>query len=102
MAESRESVDESNSIGLVERRFYTFGTPDAPFRLENGQTLSEVTTCYEQYGELNAAADNVILIEHGLTGSSHAAGRYIHENRRAGYWDGLIGPKKPSTRIATV
>src|SRR5579871_1035703 len=94
MAESRESADDNNSIGLVEQRFYTFATPGDPFVLENGQTLPEVTTCYEQYGALNVAADNVVLVLHGLTGSSHAAGRYIHENRRAGYWDGLIGPGK--------
>ena len=83
-----------NSVGIVERLYYTFGTAEQPFRLDNRQTLPEVTVCYEQYGELNAARDNAILITHGLTGSSHAAGRYAADSRFGGYWDALIGPGK--------
>ena len=79
---------------MVEKRYFTFGSPEDPFILENRQTLPEVTTCYEVYGALNAAADNVILIEHGLTGSSHAAGRYREDSPYAGYWEPLIGPGK--------
>lgn len=78
--------------GLVEIQYFTFGSAEDPFVLENRQTLPSVTTAYEVYGRLNAECDNVILVEHGLTGSSHAAGRYSWENRRAGYWDALIGP----------
>ena len=44
--------------------------------LENRQTIPSVTCAYEVYGELNFERDNVILVEHGLTGNSHAAGRY--------------------------
>ena len=84
----------AGSVGIVARRYYTFGTSVEPFRLENKQTLSEVTVCYEQYGELNAARDNAILITHGLTGSSHAAGRYAADSKFDGYWDALIGPGK--------
>jgi homoserine O-acetyltransferase len=95
MAEAMEArADDPRSVGLVERQFFTFGTADDPFVLENRQTLKEVTTCYEVYGDLNAAGDNAILIEHGLTGSSHAAGRYRLESRTVGYWDPLIGPGK--------
>ncbi len=86
-------VDEDiGAAGLVEVQTYTFASALDPFVFENGQKLSSVTTAYEVYGKLNAARDNVILVEHGLTGSSHAAGRYSWENRRAGYWDRLIGP----------
>ena len=87
-------LSEANSIGIVERLYYTFGTLEQPLRLENKQTLPEVVVCYEQYGELNAARDNAILVTHGLTGSSHAAGRYAADSRFGGYWDALIGPGK--------
>jgi homoserine O-acetyltransferase len=96
MAEAMLAKDDGRSVGLVEKQYFTFGSPEEPFVLENRQTLPEVTTCYELYGELNAAADNVILIAHGLTGSSHAAGRYKDrpDSPYAGYWDPLIGPEK--------
>jgi len=94
MAEAILSTDYERSVGIVEKHYYTFGSPEDPFVLENRQTLPEVTTCYEIYGELNATRDNVILVEHGLTGSSHAAGRYRPDSPYAGYWDPLIGPGK--------
>ena len=91
MAEEMPVHDLDGSVGIVERRYHTFATPDAPFQLEGGSVLPEVTTCYEMYGQLNDAGDNVILIEHGITGSSHAAGRFQPDSRYAGYWDALIG-----------
>lgn len=92
MAEEMPAHDLEGSVGIVERRYNTFATPDDPFVLESGASLPEVTTCFEMYGELNAAGDNVILIEHGITGSSHAAGRFKPDSKYAGYWDALIGP----------
>jgi len=82
----------SNLDGLVEVQNFAFASEAEPFELENRLTLPYVNTAYEMYGQLNADRDNVILVAHGLTGSSHAAGRYSWENRRAGYWDDLIGP----------
>ena len=78
------------SIGLVVKESVTLGE----LVCENRQTLPEVTVAYEKYGELNAAKDNVILVLHGITGSSHAAGKYAWTNRSLGYWDGFIGPGK--------
>ncbi len=94
MAEAMLSSSLEGSVGVVEKRYFTFGSRGEPFVLDNRQTLPEVTTCYEMYGELNDAADNVVLIEHGLTGSSHAAGRYSSDSPYAGYWEPLIGPGK--------
>ena len=68
-----------------------------------GGRLQGFTLAYEQYGELNEAKDNVILVFHALTGSQHAAGftegvdgvgdRWTEECQ-AGWWDGFIGPGK--------
>ncbi len=82
------------SVGIVQKQFWSFGSAETPFVLENGQSLPRVDVAYETYGMLNSARDNVILVQHGLTGSSHAAGKYAPENRSVGYWDGLIGPGK--------
>lgn len=40
------------------------------FALENGGVLRPVTVRYAQYGEPNAAADNVVLVCHALSGSA--------------------------------
>ncbi len=45
-------------------------------------------------GELNDAKDNVILITHYFSGSSHAAGKYAEDDAAPGYWDAIIGPGK--------
>ncbi|MES2462134.1 MAG: homoserine O-acetyltransferase, partial [Armatimonadota bacterium] len=82
------------SVGLVTKEFWSFGSPDAPFILDNRQTLTRIEVAYETYGRLNESGDNAILVCHGITGSSHAAGKYAWENRSVGYWDGLIGPGK--------
>ncbi len=48
---------------------------------------------YETYGKLNEQKDNVIVLTHALTGSHHAAGFYADE-RKAGWWDDLVGSGK--------
>jgi homoserine O-acetyltransferase len=83
-----------SSVGLVTKEFWSFGSPGEPFVLENRQTLTHIEVAYETYGQLNERGDNAVLVCHGITGSSHAAGKYAPENRSVGYWDGLIGPGK--------
>jgi len=91
-------VEEDEAVASVGenivKHIFTFASPEEPFVLENRQTLPRVDVAYEVYGELNATRDNAILVLHGLTGSSHAAGKYAPYNRTVGYWDGLIGPGK--------
>jgi len=64
-----------------------------PLYLESGRILEPYDITYETYGELNDDKSNVIVVCHALTGSHHAAGTY-NGDRKAGWWDGLIGPDK--------
>ena len=61
--------------------------------LESGRILEPYELIYETYGELNSDKSNVIVVCHALTGSHHAAGRY-EGDRKAGWWDGIIGEGK--------
>ncbi|WP_223858108.1 E22 family MetX-like putative esterase [Salinimonas profundi] len=79
------------ALPLVEKQTFT----TKQFALFSGKVLPEVTVGWESYGELNEAKDNVILITHYFSGSSHAAGKYHEDDAQPGYWDAIIGPGKP-------
>ena len=64
------------------------------FNTVGGQVIRNVRVGYESYGQLNASADNAVLICHFLTGTSHAAGKYRASDPQAGYWDSIIGGGK--------
>lgn len=70
------------------RRFVDLGE----VRLERGGVLPRVRVAYEAWGTLNAAADNVVLVEHALTGDSHVVGPAGPGHPTAGWWEGLVGP----------
>ena len=72
----------------VERQFVDLGAVE----LERGGVLPAVRVAYETWGELNAAGDNAILVEHALTGDSHVEGPTGPGHPTPGWWDGLIGP----------
>lgn len=63
------------------------------YLLECGQVIP-VEVGFETYGKLNASKDNVILVCHFFSATSHAAGRYSPEDPEPGWWDSLIGPGK--------
>jgi len=65
----------------------------SPLYLESGRILEPFDIIYETYGELNEDKSNVILICHALSGSHHASGTY-EGDRKAGWWDALIGDGK--------
>ncbi|MTD58210.1 homoserine O-acetyltransferase MetX [Amycolatopsis pithecellobii] len=65
---------------------------DEPFRFEAGGELPAWELAYETWGTLNSDASNAVLVEHALTGDSHAAGEAAAGHPTAGWWDGLIGP----------
>ena len=73
--------------GLVKKEIFTMPA----YTTVNGKTIKNVRVGFESYGTLNAAKDNVILICHFFTGTSHAAGKYKPEDAAAGYWDAIIG-----------
>lgn len=66
-----------------------------PLDLERGGHLPGVVIAYETWGELNAARDNAVLIEHALTGDSHVVGPAGPGHPTPGWWEGLIGPGAP-------
>ena len=66
---------------------------DQPLTLDSGAILPRIDVAYETYGDLNADADNAILVLHGLTGTQHAMG-VSAETGRPGWWDATIGPSK--------
>ncbi|MCY3593220.1 MAG: homoserine O-acetyltransferase [Acidobacteria bacterium] len=93
-----QPTDAKGGIGVVETRFEHF---DEPLELRCGDTLSGFTLAWEQYGELNAARDNVVLLFHALTGSHHAAGtnhgvpglgNAWTDEMVVGWWHEFIGP----------
>ncbi|WP_215541962.1 homoserine O-acetyltransferase MetX [Amycolatopsis sp. CA-230715] len=65
-----------------------------PFAFEAGGVLPGIDIAYETWGTLNSDRSNAVLVEHALTGDSHAAGGVEPGHPSPGWWDGLIGPGK--------
>jgi homoserine O-acetyltransferase/O-succinyltransferase len=63
-----------------------------PPSLELGGSLGPITVAYESWGTPSPGRDNAILIEHALTGDSHAAGEEGPGHPTPGWWDSIIGP----------
>jgi homoserine O-acetyltransferase/methionine biosynthesis protein MetW len=86
-----ESSDSARSAKpLAHARSVTF---KEPLHLQHGGTLENVTVCYETYGNLDHDYDNAVLICHALSGDSHVARH--DEQDDTGWWDIVVGPKKP-------
>jgi homoserine O-acetyltransferase len=64
-----------------------------PLHLSLGGILQEVVVAYETYGHLSANGDNVILLNHALTGDSHPASHNQHDEK--GWWEPLVGSGRP-------
>jgi len=94
MSEYIEHDKDHISVGLVEKKYFTFAKPHDEMILENGSQLGPITLAYETYGTLTPKKDNVILILHALSGDSHAAGYYTEKDLKPGWWDIMVGPGK--------
>lgn len=63
-----------------------------PFQLHKGGALPELKVAYEMWGVLNANKDNAILLQCGMSASSHACSS--ESNPARGWWEDFIGPGK--------
>jgi homoserine O-acetyltransferase len=63
-------------------------------KLEAGSVLPGFELAYETWGTLNSDASNAVLVEHALTGDTHAVGLAEPGHPSPGWWDGLIGSGK--------
>ena len=65
--------------------------PLPTLKLGSGRELFNAKLAYETWGTLNETGDNAILITHGVTGDSHAAGAASKQHPTEGWWNGIIG-----------
>lgn len=86
------AVIPENSVGVVSPQKLQF---TEAFTLSCGATLPGFELMVENYGSLNAAKTNAILICPALSGTHHAAGYHSINDKRPGWWDAYIGPNKP-------
>ena len=94
MSEYIEHDRNGVSVGMVEKKFFTFAEPPNEMSLENRQKFGPITLAYETCGKLNADSSNVILVLHALSGDSHVAGYYREDDPKPGWWDIMVGPGK--------
>lgn len=86
-------LSSRNAPARVSKQFFTFAEPPHEMVLESGARLGPVTIAYETYGRLSQAKDNVILVAHAFSGTSHVAGIYTEEpdDAKPGWWDYMVG-----------
>ena len=84
----------TNSVGIVETRTLRVVEQEEPLSLDCGKTLGPIDVAFETYGQLNEAGDNAILICHALSGNAHVAGYNHPDDKKPGWWDGMVGPGK--------
>ncbi|QJA05407.1 homoserine O-acetyltransferase [Thermosulfurimonas marina] len=94
MSEYITHDQRGRSVGIVQKKYFTFAYPPDLFPLECGAKLGPITLAYETYGQLNADRSNAILILHALSGDSHVAGYYSKDDPKPGWWDFMVGPGK--------
>ena len=94
MSEYIEHDRDHISVGIVEKKEFTFAQSPDELQLDSGSKLGPVTLAYETYGTLNKDKSNVVLILHALSGDSHVAGYYKEDDDKPGWWDNMVGPGK--------
>ena len=84
-------MNKENTVGMVTPKVMK---TQEKLLLESGKGLDSFDITYEVYGELNKDKTNAVLICHALSGNHHVAG-YHDGDKKAGWWDNMIGPNKP-------
>ncbi len=87
------SIESSTAAALLpppNGRLETVAIGD--LRLENGAVIQDVELAVQRWGELSPNLDNVVLVEHALTGDSHVVGAPDALHPLPGWWDGIVGP----------
>lgn len=64
-----------------------------PFVFNQGGSICPLILVFETYGELSPQKDNVILVHHALSTSSHLSSHA--KNPAYGWWEEVVGPDKP-------
>ena len=59
---------------------------------ELGGRLDDVTVAYETWGTLSPKGDIAVLVLHGFTADSHAAGEREPGHPESGWWEDVVGP----------
>ncbi len=67
---------------------------DEPLALEAGGRLGPITLAFETWGQLNASRTNAVLVEHALTGDSHAHGPAGAGHPEEGWWHPVVGARQ--------
>jgi homoserine O-acetyltransferase len=86
---------EGMAVEIVETKYWRFAEPPDELLLRCGQKLGPIDVAYETYGDLTPERDNAILICHALSGDAHVSGRHSADEKKAGWWDIMVGPGKP-------
>ncbi len=94
MSEYIEHDQTGATVGIVEKKRFTFAEPPEMLELESKAKIGPVTIAYESCGTLNPDKSNVILVLHALSGDSHMAGYYSADDPKPGWWDIMVGPGK--------
>ncbi|MAQ73230.1 MAG: homoserine O-acetyltransferase [Gammaproteobacteria bacterium] len=84
-------MNTETSVGIVTPKVMKI---QEKLVLESGKTLDSFEITFEVYGNLNKEKTNAVLICHALSGNHHVAG-YHDGEKNPGWWDNMIGPKKP-------
>lgn len=85
--ESSDSVRNARPLQYLQTAVFK-----EPLKLENGETLPEITVAYETYGTLNEQRTNAILLCHAISGDSHVASHDSEDD--PGWWEIAVGPGK--------
>src|SRR5690606_15511584 len=69
--------------------------PIGDVTVESGAVVRDVRLAVQRWGELSPGLDNVVLVEHALTGDSHVVGQPDAIHKLPGWWNGMVGPGAP-------